>query len=382
MAAISPVLPEVRADLDLSRGGAGLLTTLPVVCFGILAPVATLLGRRLGARVAVLLALMVLILGILVRSAGGVGLVVAGTALLGAGIAVGNVLVPALIKADLPHMAGIAMTLYTAALTTGATLAAGTTAPMVHKLGLSWRAALAMGALPVVVALVVWVPRMRAARASGARHAAPELGRRSPMPGRAGGSGDSVARVIWHSPIAWSLAVFMATQSLLFYSLLAWMPALLQERGLSANEAGAMLSLFNVLGILGALSVPALAARLRDQRLMAAITALGWLVGMIGLWLAPGLLLAVDDRARARAGRRDRDGDDADRAALGPRPGRARAVGHGADDRLSHGRGGPFVLGVLRDWSGGWSVSMAVLVGLCVVMTVAAVGAGRPRELG
>jgi len=129
------------------------------------------------------------------------------------------VLVPSLIKQDLPHLAGLAMSLYVALLTLGATLAAGVTAPLVHSVGWTWEPALAAGAMPAVLAGLAWLPQLR-------QHHRPDEPDHSL-------AGESLARRVWRSSIAWQLATLMAIQSLLFYSVLTWLPALLQEQGLA-----------------------------------------------------------------------------------------------------------------------------------------------------
>lgn len=364
--AVSPVLDQLRADLDLSRGVAGLLTTLPVVCFGVLAPVAAYLGRRLGNELALTASLVCLVVGIVVRSSGGPAYVLLGTLLLGTGIAVGNILVPALVKRDLSFMAGTAMALYTTCLTGGAALAAAGTAALAAA-GWGWRPALAAGAAPALVATVVfglWAHR-RHSRGNG------------PPAVTLRGAGR-----VWRSATAWQLAVFMGGQSLLFYSVLAWLPALLQDRGVSLAVSGGMLSLYNLLGIAGALVLPPLAARRPDQRVPAFLTAAGWVIGLGGLWLVPGwyvgwtVLLGLTQGAGIAMALtlivlRARDSDVARELS-----GMVQMTGY------LLAASGPLVVGALRDRSGDWAWSLAALLAVAGAMLVAADGAGRHRVVG
>lgn len=361
IAGLAPLLPDVQVDLGLSRGTAGLLTTLPVLCFALLSPVAAVLGRRVGIEVALLLAMLGIVAGSLARTVPGASWMVAGTALIGAAIAVGNVLVPSIVKQDFPARQALVSGLTTAALTGGAAIAAAVSTPLAHTTGLGWRGSLVALGLLAAVAAVVWLPQLRR------RHAAPVV--------HVGGSG------ILRSPITWQLAVFMGMQSMTYYALLAWMPALLREKGVSAAGAGWGLALFNLLGIATAVLVPALAARRRDQRGLALLTCAGWTVGLAGLLVAPSLypvwavltglaqgagislaLALLVLRARTPESARDLSGT-------------VQSVGY------LLGSTGPLIVGVLRDRSGGWSVPLIALSVAIAVMAIASLGAGRDRQV-
>lgn len=364
---VSPVLGELRVDLGLSRGVAGLLTTLPVVCFGVVAPLAAVLGRRLGNERALGWALAVLVAGILLRSAGGVPALFAGTVLLGSAVALGNVLVPALVKQDLSDLAGPAMSLYTVSLTGGAALAAAGTAGLASA-GLAWRPALAAAAVPALLATVVfaaWAVRRRAARGD----AAPVV-----VVGH--------VATVWRSRTAWQLALFLAGQSMLFYSVLAWLPVLLQEHGVPLATSGVMLSVYSLLGIVGALAVPRLLRVGRDQRAVAMVTMAGWLVGLGGLWVLPGwyllwsVLLGVVQGAGITVALtlvvlRARDSQVARELS-----GMVQTTGY------LIAAAGPAVVGALRDGFGGWGAGFAAMIAVGVLSVLAARGAGRGVVVG
>lgn len=366
IAGISPVVDGVREAVDLSRRGAGLLTSLPVLCFGVLAPVAAYAARRLGNEVVTLLALATLTVGILVRSAGGPVWLYLGTLLLGAAIAVGNVLVPALVKQHLASVAGIAMSLYTACLTGGAALASWGTA-VLYDGGWSWQWSLAAGAVPALLGLGVFGAWYRGHRASRSAAPVPPALRD--------------ARV-WRSPVAWQLAAYFGAQAFLFYAFLAWLPVLLQDDGVPLATSGVMLSLYNLLGIVGALAVPPLAVRLRDQRVLAPGVAVGWLVGIGGLVLLPGgyplwsMLLGVVQGAGLALAMtlivlRSRD-----EVTARDLSGMVQMVGYLVAACA------PVVLGGLRDGLGSWDAAIGVTIGMAVAMLLAGLGAGRHRMVG
>lgn len=361
LAAVGPVLDDLRVDLAASHGVGGLLTTLPLVCFGVLAPATAYLGGRWSGETVLLTATVVLAAGIVLRSTLGLGTVLIGTVLIGAGIGVGNVLIPVLVKQHLAAVAGVAMSLYTAFLTGGAAIGAAGAAGFA-SLGWGWRVALLAclaPAVPAVVGFGWWYAVRRGERADV----------QPPAPG--------VAGRVWRSGMAWWLAVFMGGQSLLFYTVLTWLPALLEDRGVSLGEAGLMASLFSLLGIAGAMAVPPLAVRGGDQRAVAVVSVVGWLVGLAGLWWVPQWYVVWS-------------------AWLGVTQGGGIAMAltlivlrAGSSDSARHlsamvqmtgyflAAVGPWLIGVLRDRTGGWSAPLAVLLALSVLLVAAAFVVGR-----
>lgn len=366
IAAIGPVIDDMRADLVMSHGMAGLLTTLPLICFGLLAPSAAYLGSRIGNGTALLASLVALCAGIALRSAGGPVIVLAGTVLLGAGIAVGNVLVPVVVKSQLGHIVGLAMGLYTAFLTSGAAVGAAGAAGLASA-GWGWRATLGIDAVPAVLALVVFAMWWFAGRA---RPAEPVVQSRG------------VGGTVWRAPAVWQLACFMGGQSLLFYSYVSWLPAVLQNDGVSVATSGLMLSLFSILGIVGALIMPPLAARASDGRIPALVSVAGWVVGTAGLWLLPDwyLLWSIE---------------------LGLTQGAGIALAllmivtlSGTTGVARHMSGmvqmvgylvaatGPWLFGLLRDVTHSWTPSLLLLLVVAALMLVAAWLVGRARPVG
>jgi CP family cyanate transporter-like MFS transporter len=213
MSALSPVLGAIRRSTGLSAAGAGLLTTLPLICFGLLAPVAPRLVRRRGTGRVLLGCLVVLLVGIVVRSSGYAGLFV-GTLLIGTGVAIANVLMPGIVKRDFPGQLRLMPGLYMAMLSAGAALAAGMTAPLARILGGNRHLATGAWALLVVVAIAVVVPLRSHGR-----------------PGEGIDVSVESARSLWQSPVTWSVTIFMGVQSLKFYSTLARLPTVFHDRG-------------------------------------------------------------------------------------------------------------------------------------------------------
>src|SRR5690606_1657364 len=212
---------------------------------------------RLGFGGALAVALGLVASGGLARAFGPPALLFGGTALLGIGIALGNVLLPALVKRDFAHRSGFMTSLYSSVMAVGATIAAAVSFPLSIRIG--WRGVLAGWSLPAVVALIVWLPQLRMSPPEEDRGRTLSGGRNS----------------IWRSRLAWEVAAFMGLQSMTFYVLLAWLPDLLQDGGMTPATAGLMLAISQATGIAGSALVPVAAGRLRDQRGMV------WLLGVL-----------------------------------------------------------------------------------------------------
>lgn len=271
-AAVGPLLDRIRADTGLSATGAGVLTTLPVLCFGALAPLAPVLVRRLGERATAAVALAVLLFGLLVRLVPGLGFLFFGTAVAGAAIAVGNVLLPVLVRGNFPGRLGLLTGMYTTALIGFAALAAGISVPVADAFGGGWRPGLAIWAIPAAIALAVWAPQLRRRRRSTA----------GPGNHLAGG-----VRALLRDRVAWSVTLFFAVQSAGFYATLAWLPSVFHSHGISTARAGLLLSLSLLVGLIPALTVPSMAARARDQRVFVIAFVSCIAVGWLGVILAP-----------------------------------------------------------------------------------------------
>ncbi|WP_307037948.1 CynX/NimT family MFS transporter [Arthrobacter sp. B3I4] len=272
--AVAPVVGSMRQDLGFSPVEIGFLTGIPVLCFALAAPLASLAGRKLGPEFAIMLTLLGVVVGVVVRSAGGGGLVMLGTVILGVAITIGNIVVPLIIRRDFsPAKQGAAMGTYTAALNVGSFLTSMITAPLAELLG--WRPAIAASALFAVAAAAVWV------LAVGSRSYRPE-----PIPGADPTRTAGAPASRW---ITVALTAGFAGQAFSYYGVTAWLPSLLaDELGLAPSAAGAGSSLFQILAIAGSLGVP-LVARFTSTTAVSFVLGALWLTVPLGLLLAPEL---------------------------------------------------------------------------------------------
>jgi CP family cyanate transporter-like MFS transporter len=364
--AVGPVLGDLRADTGLGAAMAGLLTAVPVLCFGAFAPVAPRLARRVGLETAVAASLVLLALGMALRLLSPVALLYAGSFLAGAAIAVANVLLPAYVKREF-RRPGAVMGLYSAALNLGAAAAAAFTVPLALALDVDWRSALGLWLALALAALALWLP----VAGTGSHRRLT-----GPLPTGAG------SWALLRQPLARQVTAYIGMQSVQFYSFAAWLPSLLADAGVPVAEGGLLLGLSNVVGAVAALVAPAQAGRMRTQRPLVLAVAAAYAIGLVGLLVAPGTatLVWVGAFGLAQGGGFAlaltlivlRSATPLTAARLG---GVAQCLGY------LLAAAGPPLLGGLHDVSGGWGWPLVVLLGALVPMTWAGWGAARDAVL-
>lgn len=381
LTSIGPLIDDVRADLHLSGSAIGLLTTAPLLALGLVSPLAPRLAERFGAEHVVLGCLLAIGAGVALRWLPPVFFLFAGTLVSGCAIAIGNVLMPGIVKRRFADRAATMTGVYSVGLSGGAALAAGLTVPIEDLVG-DWRLALALWALPALIAAVFWLPQLR--RRSQERADA----RRTRAAAAQVGVGPDAARpqrvTLWRDRRAWAVTFFMGMQSAIFYTCSAWLPEILRDdAGLGSGAAGAMLSLVMFLGIPIGFLTAHVAGRIADQRPLAVVAATFPAIGWLGLMLAPGvppLVWAVFLGIGAGTGfplvltlfvLRGRDVRHT--AALS---GMAQSVGY------TLAAIAPLAIGALHDLSGGWALPLGVLATLAIPELIAALAASKPGFVG
>lgn len=359
---VGPLLPEMRGALGTSDTWAGVLTTLPGLCFAAAGLAAPWLSRRIGLGRTVSAALLTLVAGLLIRVCDGPLVVLGGTLVATAGIALINVLIPVIIRGSFPARVGLMTGVYTAALQGGGALGSAVTPMLDGALG-GWRSALGVWSALALLALAVWLTVSRGFERA-ANVASPAVPQR---------------RSLLRSKLAWTVTLFFGTQSFLAYVVIGWLPEVLIETGMSEAQAGLLLGLISLIAVPISLIVSPLAARRASQS--------GWIVGlgvlgiagMLGLLIAPGaapllwsmlvgLGMSVFSLALTVIALRARDSADTVRLS-----GMAQGFGY-----LLAGAG-PFLFGVLHHVSGGWTVPWLMMLTVYLVQMLSGALAGRGR---
>ncbi len=381
IASVSPVLGSIRRSDGLSPFEAGMLTTLPLVCFGLLALVTPRLVHRTGVGALLLGCLGGLAIGIALRSAPSVVTLYAGTLVIGVSVAVANVVMPGIVKKDFPGRVGLMTGLYTMALSAGPALAGASSVPLEQLLGGSWRLALGFWALPAALAAALWFPMRRHDRPLG-RHEGPIPRHDRPIGPHDGGV-PAEAPVAFEGVgrgdrVAWALTAYMGLQSLNFYVVLAWLPTVLHDRGTSLVTSGLLLALTSVAGIAAALVTPLVTHRMHDERVAVAVSTAALAVGVGGLLLdTRGLdalwvvMLGIGQGSAVSLALMMmvvRAWSSTQATALS---GMAQGVGY------LLAAAGPVLAGAVFAATGGWTAPLAILLGLLVPQLASGLTAGH-----
>jgi CP family cyanate transporter-like MFS transporter len=362
-AAVGPLLGELSDQLSVPLTALAVLASLPLVVFGLLSPAAPVLAARIGLHRAVLAGVLLLAIGVVVRLDGVVGLF-AGTVLLSAGIAVANVLLPAVARAEYGQRAAGVVGLVTASMAVSAALGTGLAQPLESAGGSALRG-LALWLAPVLVAAVAVGLLARARRGSTAGAPAPAADRTG----------------ILRDRVAIAVTLFFGFQSLSFYAMLTWLPDILEaDADVSAVRAGALTALAALLGGPASLVVPTVAARFRSQVVPVLVVTALVLGSLLGLLLAPSsapllwaLLYGIGTGSAFPLSMtlvllRTRD--------VG-QTGRLSAAAQSAGYLLA--ATGPIAVGALAELTGGWRAGLLALVGVQLAQAAVGTAAGRPR---
>ncbi|QIL90722.1 MFS transporter [Microbulbifer sp. SH-1] len=356
---VGPVLGMLQSDLGLRSSTAGLLVTLPLLMFSLGSLFAAKLARRWGLNSVISVALLVIACGILLRSAGSISLLFLGTGVIGIGIAVGNVLLPSLIKADFPARVAPATSLSGIAMSVVGALVSVSVVPLSLQFG--WQVGLAAVVLFPLCALAIWRLRAPSATASGPAE-------------RSGGR-------LWCSPLAWQITLYLGFNSLMFYSMASWLPEILGDAGFSAAVAGTLHGEMQLASALPGLFLGPLMARVRNQKPVAVVMALFMGASLLGLILFPAwavawvalfgfgstgcFLLAIMFMAF-------RTHSPVQAAALS---GMAQFLGY------LLAACGPALWGSLHEWGEGWDLPLLAGVGVTLLMAIFGAMSARDRKI-
>lgn len=392
VASLSPVIHEISADFPLSSAVLGLIGTLPPVCFAVFGLITPLLERRLGIERLTVIALCAMTAGLILRGlvAESVGLVLA-TAVIFAGVGMGNILMPPLVKKYFPDRIGLMMTLYTTAMACSTFVPPLVAVPVADAVG--WRFSLAMWAVFAAAGVIPWLimlmrrttdPVAPALTRPGIAEAAPEdpdFAATGPI-ATSPSSRRLFARLA-RIPLVWALALTFGTSSIMAYVAFAWLPVIMVEVAhVSASTAGLLLSLFAFVGLPSSLLIPVLVVRFHATRPLFLVGAIGGMIGILGLLLAPlpgllwlwtvlfGLVGLLFPLALVLISIRSRTPESAVLLSSF-----VQSVGYVLAAIF------PVLVGVLHDATGGWTVPLLVVGAMLVASIPAGMIAGRRRTV-
>ncbi|MFB4167788.1 CynX/NimT family MFS transporter [Virgibacillus sp. JSM 102003] len=363
---VGPLIGTIRDDVGLSNWSVGILTSLPLVAFAVMSPVAPKLGNRFSNERTLIAGLILLLFGITVRSFPFAALLFIGTLFVGLGIAICNVLLPGVVKEKFPSKVALMTSVYSTSMGVFAATASGLSIPFARGLDMGWQFALIIWTVPAIIGIIIWIYLSKKNKTDNDV----EMQYVNVSDNR-----------MWKSPLAWQVASFMGLQSFMFYVTISWLPEILHDYGVSMATAGWMLSFMQFIGLPASFFVPMIAGRFKSQRgivLVMTTCALGGYGGLligssytvmvistilIGITLSGSFALAL-----AFLGMRARNSRQA--AELS---GMAQSFGY------TLAAVGPVFIGYLYDVTHVWTVPLLTLIGVALLVMIFGMGAGRNR---
>ena len=265
LTSVGSLVPIIRDSLGVSNSVIGTITTVPLLAFAIVSPFAPKLAHKFGLERTIFVSMIILLIGTVLRYVTGVGTLFIGTALIGIAISFGNVLIPGMVKMSFPLRVGAITGLYAVIMNVFGALASGVSVPLANIESFGWQGALAVWGIVTVIALFIW---------------APQLKNPTKMPVA---EDDQKKTNMWASFTAWQVTLFMGLQSLMYYTVLTWLPDILQASGYSESVAGWLLSLQLFALIPMTFIIPIIAGKMDNQKLLGALTGIVFTLGILGL---------------------------------------------------------------------------------------------------
>lgn len=280
LTSVGPVVDEIKQVMEINNSVAGILTTIPLIIFAIVSPFVSKVTARLTMSRTILYSTMLLIVALYLRIAGDFTLFLIGTVILGIAIAFGNVVLPSYVKWYFPMQIGLATGIYSGTMNFTAGLGGGLSFPLSEITPLGFRLSLSFWILFAIIAIILWIPK---ARKGVQLEKATAIAEQQDRPKKV---------TITKSKLAWMVALTMGFQSMVFYTVVAWVPSILVDRGLDPSTAGYLLMLNQFSQVPMTFTFPIIASKLKDQRILVVIITVLFLVGF-SLFFTQSLVLLI-----------------------------------------------------------------------------------------
>ncbi len=364
LTAVGSLIPNIQNDLLLTSTMAGALTTIPLLAFALFSPFAPRLAEWVGMEKIIFYSMIALLIGVIIRSFPSTLFLFSGTILIGLAIAIGNVLIPAFIKLKFPYKIGLMTGLYAVFMNVAGALASGLSVPLATNNAYGWAGALAAWSVVLFISILLWFPQLRTNETIQAK----------PTTERA----PSMLR----SPIAWSVTIFMGVQSLLFYTMVAWLPAMLREHGYTQGQGGWMLFLLQIVIVVSTFIVPIIADKMPNQIVLSISTISFFFFGFVGFltpWVSfiPLFVIFIGigsgsafSLAMMFFNLRTKTVKEASQLS-----GMAQSIGY------LIAATGPMLIGKLYDWTNDWTFPLYVLIGCSILLLIVSIYASRERTI-
>ena len=357
IASVGPLIPFIREDLGISNGAAGFLTTLSLITFALFSLFAPSIGKKLGLGKAIFLGILLLALGVVIRVQGGIALLYLGTALTGIGIVTANVLMIPFFKAYIPEKIGLMTALLSTGMSLFAAIASGISVPLAEGLGWGWRVGL------MALALIAWIPQL--------------------SPPKSEGNAEQLAgKNVWKSRLAWQVTGFMGSQSVMYFTMITWLPDLLIARGMTPVNAGMALFYMQLISLIGTFFAPNLLMRLRQQSGVILVVGIGYLIGYSALFIHHELLtfaaltvIGIGSGASLSIAYTLISMRTAEALTTSRLSGMVQSAGYILAAL------GPLVFGICLDAFGNWNLLIWILLAMTLQFLILGIPAGRDQKI-
>lgn len=349
-------LPSIKDTLNLSNTSVSLITIIPLLSFAVISLFAAKISHKFGLERTVFGALILICVGIALRAITGVSWLYVGTILIGVGIAFGNVLTPGIIKMNFPLRIGIMTGYYTVVMNIFGSVSSYVTAPLVKHF--NYNIAISLIGIVTFIGIITWSFQLNKHETVNSSQTTTNIN-------------------VWKSPLSWQITLLMGGQSMIFYSLINWLPEFLLSHGTPINEAGIYLSILQLAIIPLTFVTPIFAEKLKNQVLITFVTGLLFVLGILTLMLQPnwaflGIILIGVASGLAFGlvntffGLRTENGLTAAKLS-----GMSQSVGY------LFAAIGPLLFGILHDATNSWNTSFGILLVTSIIIMIIGSRAGR-----
>ncbi len=349
-------LPSIKETLNLSNTSVSLITIIPLLSFAVISLFAAKISHKFGLERTVFGALILICIGIALRAITGVSWLYVGTILIGVGIAFGNVLTPGIIKMNFPLRIGIMTGYYTVVMNIFGSASSYVTAPLVKHF--NYNIAISLIGIVTFIGIIIWSFQLNKHETVNSSQTTTNIN-------------------VWKSPLSWQITLLMGGQSMIFYSLINWLPEFLLSHGTPINEAGIYLSILQLAIIPLTFVTPIFAEKMKNQVLITFVTGLLFVLGILTLMLQPnwaslGIILIGIASGLAFGlvntffGLRTENGLTAAKLS-----GMSQSVGY------LFAAIGPLLFGILHDATNSWNTSFGILLVTSIIIMIIGSRAGR-----
>jgi CP family cyanate transporter-like MFS transporter len=271
IASVGPLVPHIKNDLAMSNTAIGFMNTLPLIAFGLFSPLVPKIAAKLGIEVTLLVSMFILSFGVIFRVLGNSTTLIIGTLIIGIAISAGNVLTPSLIKSSFIKNTGFVVGIYSITMNLISALSSGLTSSIANSGAFDWQFAMQLWVVFPVLAIIAFFLRF------------PQLKIKENL--TFGNVHNEITTTVWKSKFAWAITLYMGLQSLIPYSLFAWLPQILETKGFNANQAGWYMSIFQLAMLPINFVIPIITSKMQKQSFLTLTAGLLLVVGLLGMLL-------------------------------------------------------------------------------------------------